>query len=71
MLKQGSRAFSRGATGVSELRSCCEEKLGVPFKSLQGNQALLRVEEELRVLSTCGRSLGVPIAVQYLRQASC
>ena len=28
MLKQGSRAFSRGATGESDFTSCFEGKLG-------------------------------------------
>ena len=43
-MKWGTGAFSRGATGESDLPSCCEGKLKVPFESLQGNQALSRVE---------------------------
>jgi len=37
-------AFSRGATGKSDLPSCCEGIFGVPFKSVHGNQSLCRVE---------------------------
>ena len=37
-------AFSRGATGESELPSCCERILGSPFDSVQENQAISRVE---------------------------
>ena len=39
-LRGGTWAFSRGATGKSDLHSCCEELLGVPFESVLGNQAL-------------------------------
>ena len=39
-LRWGTRDFSRLATGDSDLPSCFEEKLEVPFESLQGNQAL-------------------------------
>ena len=55
MLKQGWRAFSRGATGASDLPSCCEGKFGVPLESKQGNQDLARTEGDLSILSTCGR----------------
>ena len=54
-------SFSRGATGESDLSSCCEGKLRVPFESVQGKQVLSRVEGELGVLLTCGRNLGVPL----------
>ena len=69
-LRQGTRAFSRGATGESDLPSCCEGKLEVSFKSLQGIQALSQVEGELCGFSTCGRNLGVPFELQWVRQAS-
>ena len=39
-------------------------KLGVPFESLQGNQALSRVERVFGVLSTCDINLGVPLELQ-------
>ena len=39
-LRRGTRDFSRVATGDSNLPSCFEGKLGVPFELLQGNQAL-------------------------------
>lgn len=42
--------MSRGATGDSDLPSCSEVILGVPFEAVPGNQALSRVEEELGVL---------------------
>ena len=64
-LRWGTRAFSRGATGESDLPSCCEGKLGVPFESLQGIQALSQVEGDsksfqlvagiLGFLSSCNR----------------
>ena len=36
----------------------------VPFESVQGNQALCRVEAELGVLSCFGRNRGVPLELQ-------
>ena len=39
-LRLGTLDFSRLATGDSDLPSCFEGKLGVPFGSLQGNQDL-------------------------------
>ena len=57
MLKQGSRAFSRGATGESDFPLCCEGKFGVPLESKQGNQDLSRVEGDLSILLTCSRIL--------------
>ena len=48
----------------SDLLFCCEGRLGVPFELLQENQDLSRVEEELGVLPTCGRNLGVPLDLQ-------
>ena len=63
-LRQGAGDFSRGSTGESDHPSSCEEKLGVPVESLQGNQALSRVEGDLGDLLTCGRHLGVPLKLQ-------
>ena len=57
----GTWAFSRGATGVSNLPLCCEGILGVPLESVQGNQVVSRVEAELGVLLTCGRNRRVPL----------
>ena len=42
-MRRGTWAFSRGATGKSDLHSCCEELLGVPFESVLGNQAYLEL----------------------------
>ena len=50
-------AFSRGALGESDLPSCCEGILVVPFMSVQENQALSRVEVELTILSNFGRTV--------------
>ena len=36
----GTWAFSTGGTGVSDLPSCCDGILGVPFELVQLNQAL-------------------------------
>ena len=47
----GPWTFSRGATVESNLPSCCEGLLGLPFESVQVNQALYRGEGELSVLS--------------------
>ena len=55
---------------MSDLPSCCEGILGVPFESVQGNQTLSRVEGELGVLSTCSRNQQVPLEFQKVRQAS-
>ena len=63
-------AFSIGATGESDLNSYCEWIFLVQFESVQGNQALSRVECELGVLSTCGRNCRVPLEFQKVRQAS-
>lgn len=40
----------RGATGKSDLLSCCKVILIVPFESVQGNQALSRFQGESSVL---------------------
>ena len=64
MLRLGTWALSRGATGESNLPSCCEGNLGVPFESLQENQALSGVEGQLCVLATGVRKLGVPLTLQ-------
>ena len=60
MFRLGTQNFSRVATLESDLSSCCERKLGLPFELLQANQALSRVEGELTVLSTCGKKHRVP-----------
>ena len=60
---QGTRAFSRGAIGESDLSSCCEGKLDSKVL-LQGNKALSRVEGELGVLWTSRRNLSVPLLLQ-------
>ena len=41
-LTYGLVAFSRGATGISHVPSCCEYRLGVTVKSVQGNQVYLK-----------------------------
>ena len=63
-LRRGTQPFSRGATDGSDLPSCCEGLLWVPFESVQGNQFLARVEVELSVVSTRGRNHGVPLKFQ-------
>ena len=55
-LRRGTCAFSSGATGETDLPSCCEGILGIPFESVQGNQAFSGVEGEFSVLSNCGRN---------------
>ena len=40
----------------------------IPLESLQGNQALSRVEREFSVLLTCGSILSVPLKFQLVRQ---
>ena len=54
-LNWGSGAFLEFRIGVSVLPSCCELILRVPFKSVQGNQALSRVDGELRVSQIVAR----------------
>ena len=49
-LGQGTGPFTTGATGVSDLLSCCEGILGVPFELVPGNQALCLVQGELSFL---------------------
>ena len=53
----GPGAFLKFATGLSVLPSCCELILGVPFESVQGNQALSRVDGEIRVFLIVARPL--------------
>ena len=55
-LRRGTWFFSRVSTRESELPLWCERILGVPLKSVQGNQAISRVERELGVLSNCVRN---------------
>jgi len=57
-LNWGPGAFLEFSTGVSVLPSCCELILRVPFESVQGNQALNRVDGELRVSRFVARPLG-------------
>ena len=57
-------AFSRGATGVSQLPSCFEVILEVTVDSVQGNQALSRLDRDIRVFSNCGTMPGVPLEFQ-------
>ena len=60
-MRQGTWIFSRGAKGDLDLPSYCEGILGVTIELLQGNPALSLVEWGLCVLSTCGRTHGVPL----------
>ena len=48
-LRSGSGPICRGATGLSVLLSCCELILGVTFESLQGNEALSRLDGDIGV----------------------
>ena len=48
-LNWGPGAFLEFSTGVSVLPLCCELILGVPFESVQGNQALSRADGEICV----------------------
>ena len=67
-MRWGSWSFSRGATGESDLPSCCEGKLRVTFELLQGNLALSRFEGELSVLFTCeGELSGPPMLPQGIQ----
>ena len=50
--------------GLSVLPSCCELTLGVTFESLQGNQALSRMDGDIGVFSNCGTTPGVPLEFQ-------
>ena len=63
-VQEGTCAFSQAATGKSELSSCGEGILEVPFELVQGNQAFSRVEGKLGVLSTCCRNPKVPLDFQ-------
>ena len=56
---QGSGAFSRDATGLSSLPSCFEWILGVPVKSMQGNQAYLEWMGKSGSFRTEARLLGM------------
>jgi len=42
-MKWGTGAFSRGATGESDLPLCCNGILGVPFTLMQENEAFLEL----------------------------
>ena len=63
-LRQGTWDFSRGSTGKSDLPSCCERILGIPFESLQENKTISGVEKELGVLSNCTGNGGVLLEFQ-------
>ena len=69
-LRWGTWAFSRDAIGESDLISCCEQVIGVPYKLVQRNQPLARVDNHLDVLSSCGRYHGVPLEFHLVRPAS-
>ena len=43
-MRWGTGAFSRGAAGESDLLSCCNGILDVPFTLVQENEAFSRVE---------------------------
>jgi len=63
-LRQGTWDFSRGSTGELDLPSYCERILGIPFESVQENQAISGVEKELGVLSNCTGNGGVLLEFQ-------
>ena len=69
-LRWGTWAFSRDAIGESDLISCCEQVIGVPYKSVQRNQPLARVDNHLDVLLSCGRYHGVCLEFHLVRPAS-
>ena len=60
----GKLGLSRGAKGDSDLRSCSEGILGVPFEVVKGNQALSRNKEEIGVLSSCSSNSRVLLEFQ-------
>ena len=64
--RQGTWSFYRGATLESDLLSYCEGIFMVPFKWLQGNQVFSLVEGDFKVISTCGRSRGVLLKVEWV-----
>ena len=49
--------------GLSVLLSSSEVILGIPFESWQGNQALSRVDGDIRVFWDCGTTPGVPLEI--------
>ena len=63
-MRQGTWDFSRGSTGELDLPSYCERILGIPFESVQENQAISGVEKELGVLSNCTGNGGVLLEFQ-------
>ena len=63
-VQEGTCAFSRAATGKSELSSCGEGILEVPFELVQGNLVLSRVEGEINVLLTFRKNTGVLLEFQ-------
>ena len=50
--------------GLSGLPSCRELILGVTLESLQGNEALFRVDGDISVFSKSGLTPGVPFEFQ-------
>ena len=50
--------------GLSGLPSCHELILGVTFESLQGNEALSRLDGDIGVFSNNGMTPGVPLQFQ-------
>ena len=72
----GSSQAAMGASGnlsrcLKEvcLLSSCIRHLRIPIESVQGKQALSRVEWEIGVLSNCGRNYRIPLQFQWGRQA--
>ena len=61
----GKLGFFGDATGQSDLRSCSEGILGVPFEVVKGNQALSRNKEEIGVLSSCSSNSRVLSATGF------
>ena len=62
--RKGSGAISKGATGLSVLPSCHELIFGVTFELWQGNEALSRVDGDIRVFANGGLIPGVPLEFQ-------
>ena len=50
--------------GLSVLPSCRELILGVTFESVQGNEALSRVDGDIRIFSNSGTPPGVRLEFQ-------
>ena len=59
-----SVALSRGCNHCVSAPSCCDSILGVPFESVQGHQALCRVDGEIRVYWIVPQPMRVPLQFQ-------